>query len=211
MNLPLEASLPRHTVFYFDYADPASYVASALVPRLCRDGAASCSLEPVDSQVLATPTDPDWRTLTERAASLGLPLVRPARFPFDSHPLLRTSVFVRDRSGQEAMAAVADRIWRHVWALGEDPEDPDLLLRVSRDLALPEPTLREAPRDDAAARMLARLTERAAGRGVARVPALLVEGRLFQALDGIAAYAAEVRPHASGGASGDIPDWTFSG
>jgi 2-hydroxychromene-2-carboxylate isomerase len=168
--------------------------------------------------------DSYWRQVEQAARRFGLPIAAPARLPFDSKLLLETCLFVKERSGQEAMAAVADALWRAVWQEGEDPESEETALRAARAVAVPERALRESLGDPRLPEVLARLTRRAALRGVRRVPTVQLEDRLFTALEGAVEAERILRgelPMQGDGRSGgrdddsdgpgSVPDWTFSG
>jgi len=236
MNLPDHAHTPHHVVFYFDFGDPCAYIASRRLPRAAREAEAALTLEPVDARGLlegraavgACPAEVTreayWRQVEQAASRFGTPLERPARFPFDSKLLLETCLFVKERSGQEAMAAVADSLWRAVWQEGRDPEIEETALAAARAVALPERALEQSLGDPRLPEVVARLTRRAALRGVRRVPTVQLEDRLFTALEGtfeaerilrgelpMPGEAGADRRDDDSGPAGPVPDWTFSG
>jgi 2-hydroxychromene-2-carboxylate isomerase len=234
MNLPDHAHTPQNVVFFFDFADPYAYLASRRIPRAAREAQAALTLEPVDARGLlegraavgACPAEVSregyWDEVRATAERLGVPLLAPRRFPFDSRLLLETCIFVKERSGQEAMLAVADALWTAVWQSGADPEHQQTALEAARAVALPERALRESLGDPRLPEVLARLTRRAAMRGVRRVPTVQLEDRLFAGLEGFVAAERILRgelPMPEGRSQGDegredsgpMPDWTFSG
>lgn len=233
MSLPDHAHAPHHVVFYFDFGDPYAFLASRRIPRAAREAEAALTLEPVDARGLldgrsavgACPPevsrDAYWREVERTAESFGVPVTRPVRFPFDSRLLLETCLFVKERSGQEAMAAVAEALWGAVWQRSRDPESQDTAIEAARAVALPERALRESLGDPRLPEVLARRTRRAALRGVRRVPTVQVEDRLLATLEGAVVAERILRgelpmPERSGDEGGDdgpgsVPDWTFSG
>lgn len=241
MNLPRKTSAPEHAVFYFDFADPYSYVAAMRVPRLTVEAGAALTLMPVDARALGGGgglTGPQasealrdyvWRDVEAAARRLELPFRRPARFPFDSRLLLCSCLLVRDRSGQEAMQAVADSLWHEVWERGADPEDPETVVRAGRAVAIPESAMRKAHEDPGTCGVLSRFSARAAERGVVTVPTVDVEGVLYAGYEEMPRLEARLRgaplpesgdasspegePRSRGerGEGPDMPDWTFSG
>ncbi|MDQ7005710.1 MAG: DsbA family protein [Acidobacteriota bacterium] len=225
MNLPSRTTAPLHVTFTFDFADPFAYLVSKLVPRACREAEAALTLEPVHARRLGAaggvPPKP-WPAVEAAAARLGMEVRVPRRYPFDSARLLETCLFIKDRSGQEAMAAVTDSLWEAIWVLGEDPESRQTAIRAGRSVAVPEPALEKALADSRMPAMLERVTRRAADRGVDAVPAIRLDAGLFvgfeAVLDGVARLGGSL-PTGKGGARegpGDdddpaVPDWTFSG
>ena len=210
------------------------------VPRLTVDSGAALTLMPVDAHALGGSggmTGPQasealrdylWRDVEAAASRLDLPFRRPDRFPFDSRLLLCTCLLVRDRSGQEAMQAVAESLWHEVWERGADPEDPGTVVRAGREVAIPESALRRAHEDPGTCGILSRFSARASQRGVFTVPTVDVEGVLFSGYEELAELErrlrgepldaprnANAKPEDRGdsekGDSPDMPDWTFSG
>jgi 2-hydroxychromene-2-carboxylate isomerase len=232
VNLPRRASAPEHAVFYFDFADPYCYIAAMRVPRLTVDSGAALTLMPVDARALGGSggmTGPQaseslrdylWRDVEAAAKRLDLPFRRPDHFPFDSRLLLCSCLLVRDRSGQEAMQAVAESLWHEVWERGANPEDQDTVVRAGREVAIPESALRRAHEDPGTCGVLSRFSARASQRGVFTVPTVDVEGVLYSGYEEMAKLEQRLRGEpldASPGApskkgdSPDMPDWTFSG
>jgi 2-hydroxychromene-2-carboxylate isomerase len=212
VNLPARTTAPAHAVFYFDFLDPESYLAAMRIAALSRGGAVSLTLEPVAAATVTVDGERSWSLLRGRAASLGVPFEPPPCYPFASAPLLETCLFVRDRSGQEAMAAVAERIWHGVWRDGADPSDRAMALRAAEGAAVPETALAAALDDPKWPEMLARVTQRARERGVRTVPALLVEDDLVSGLDGILRAEGRLRgTRERTEPSAALPDWTFGG
>jgi 2-hydroxychromene-2-carboxylate isomerase len=236
MNLPDHAHTPQNVVFFFDFGDPYAYLASRRIPRAAREAQAALTLEPVDARGLlegraavgACPAEVSreayWDGVRQAAAQFGIPVEPPKRFPFDSRLLLETCIFVKERSGQEAMMAVADALWRAVWQDGADPEQERTAIEAAHAVALPERALHESLGDPRLPEVLARLTRRAAMRGVRRVPTVQLEDRLFAGLEGVVAGERILRgdlpmPESGNDGPGEdgrdgpgpMPDWTFSG
>ena len=244
VNLPSRATTPRHVTFYFDFLDPYAYLASNVIPEVCKQVQAALTLEAVDSRrlpretaLVRDATSPAVRAylledVRQAAGRLGVEFRQPAKYPFDASMLLETCLFIKDRSGQDAMAAVTESIWEAVWKHGSDPESRETAIRAGGEVAVPEKALLAALEDPRLPGMLERATERAAGRGVVNVPAVSLGDRLFIGLNEVLTSESLVRgkaepaPGASTRVSGkenrsedddddekgpSIPDWTFSG
>ncbi len=233
MKLPSRAISPRPIIFYFDFLDPFAYLAATRIPRACREAEASLTLEPVNSRVMPAVgavamgerSSKQWETAGRAADHFGVILNRPGKYPFDATRVLETCLFVRDRSGQEAMAAVADALWSAIWADGADPERLRTALTAGRGVAVPEQVLRRSLEDPRAPEMLARVTARALRRGVTRVPEVQVDQRLYLGFNEVLTAERVIRceqvqpgpgstadgPDEGEGGDVALPDWTFSG
>lgn len=224
MILPRETTTPRHAVFYFDFGDPYSYVAAGRIQRLCRELGVSLAMEPVNASALgqggAVANDEFWPRVARAAAVEGLTLRVPDRYPFDSTLLLKTCLFVRDRSGQEAMSAVADRLWQEIWQQGADPTDIATAVRVAQSVAIPGLALTTGLASPRVDQMLVRVTERARERGVRVAPTVQVEADFFPGIDALPAAEVRLRGERApsrgshdgpAGSPPTVPDWTFSG
>ncbi len=213
MNLPHRTTAPRHAVLYFDFADPESYLAAERIPRACRASATSLTLEPVSSVVLGGAPVAPAAAVVERARALRVPLR--VREPFDAEPCLRACLAVRDRSGQDAMAALAERFWHALWRDGLDLSAADALVRAAGGSGVPEAVLRAALEDPRTGEMLQRVTRRAAQRGVRQLPAVQIEDELFVGLERVTAVeerlAGRERPDGDEASGPNLPDWFFSG
>ncbi|HHN74013.1 MAG TPA: hypothetical protein ENK10_02165 [Acidobacteria bacterium] len=223
MNLPSRTTAPLHVTFTFDFADPFAYLVSRLVPRACREAEAALTLEPVHARRLAASSDQPrrpWAEVEAAASRMGMQVRVPRRYPFDSVMLLETCLFIKDRSGQEAMAAVIDSLWEAIWVLGEDPESRQTAIRAGRAVAVPDRALEEALADFRMPALLERVTRRAEERGVGAVPALRIDSRPYVGFEAVLAAVAELGARPAGRAlppdpdddqDPPVPDWTFSG
>lgn len=230
MTLPDRAHAPHHAVFFFDFGDPFAYLASRRIPRASREAEVALTLAPVHAGGLleqrasagaaARGQESSWESAAEAARRAGVTLRRPERYPFDSRRLLEACLFVRERSGQEAMTAVADALWQAIWERGDDPESIETAVEAGRGVAVPESAMRAGIEDPRITEVLERVTRRAALRGVRRVPTVQLEDRLFSGFDDVLEAERLLRgspaPDRDGRREGDddsgpIPDWTFSG
>jgi len=234
VNLPRRATAPEHATFYFDFGDPYAFLAARRVPSLLEARGMTLSLTPVDGGRLgeregagAGGLAPGVRgyvldDVARIAGVLRIPFRPPEVFPFDSLDLLGFCLYVRERSGQEAMAAVADALWHELWERGSDPTGDELIVRAAGDAGIPGTTLRAAIADPRLRERVARETARARSRRVGAVPAVVLESGLYSGFDAVArldpdlARAAGLAEESGdgprgGGRRGDMPDWTFSG
>ncbi len=213
MILPHRTTAPRHAVLYFDFADPASYIAAERIPRACRAAATSLTLEPVSASALGVVPGRAAGATLDRARALGVPLR--AREPFDADACLRACLFVRDRSGQDAMAALAERFWHALWRDGLDLADAGAVVSAAQGSGVPESVLRAALADPRTHDMLQRVTQRAAQRGVRQLPSVQIEDELFAGLERVTAVeerlAGRERPDGDEPGGPGVPDWFFSG
>ncbi len=125
-----------------------------------------------------------------RAAAYGLPPLRwPAGWPADSVAPARAATWAL-REG--AAAAYLAAYWRHVFAGGAPPADPDTLAAAARDAGLDDARLLGGLADPAVKAALRESTDAAWARGVRIVPTLERDGALHpgdDALDRLAPTA----------------------
>lgn len=106
-----------------------------------------------------------------RAQKLELPFKAPPRHPFNPLTLLRLAIALGSDS------AAIGVIFDHIWADGQDGQDPDSLARLAEKLGIDDLT---AVTSDAAVKDQLRLnTEAAVSNGVYGVPTFLIEGQIF--------------------------------
>lgn len=131
---------------------------------------------------------PPKRTWTYRwstwvASRLGVPYRVPAAHPFNPLGYLRLCLAAGNTP------TVIHRVFEALWTTGADPQDPELLRGLCRELgvapeALDDPAIKAQLRDN---------TERAAAAGVFGVPSLVVDGEVFWGADAMPMVAAYLR------------------
>ena len=106
-----------------------------------------------------------------RAQKLGLPFKAPPRHPFNPLTLLRLAIALGSDS------AAIGVIFNHIWADGQDGQDPDSLARLAEKLGIDDLA---AVTSDAAVKDQLRLnTEAAVSNGVYGVPTFLIGDQIF--------------------------------
>jgi 2-hydroxychromene-2-carboxylate isomerase len=106
-----------------------------------------------------------------RAQKLVLPFKAPPRHPFNPLTLLRLAIALGSDS------AAIGVIFDHIWANGQDGQDPDSLTRLAEQLGIDD--LAAATSDAAVKDQLRLNTESAVSNGVYGVPTFLIEGQIF--------------------------------
>ena len=106
-----------------------------------------------------------------RAQKLGLPFKAPPRHPFNPLTLLRLAIALGSDS------AAIGVIFDHIWADGQDGQDPDSLARLAEKLGIDD--LAAATSDAAVKDQLRLNTEAAVSNGVYGVPTFMIEGQIF--------------------------------
>ena len=106
-----------------------------------------------------------------RAQKLGLPFKAPPRHPFNPLTLLRLAIALGSDS------AAIGVIFDHIWADGQDGQDPDSLARLAEKLGIDD--LAAATSDAAVKDKLRLNTEAAVSNGVYGVPTFMIEGQIF--------------------------------
>lgn len=166
-------------VFFFDVADPMSYLAAERVERLL----GAVDWVPVDGTRLSDRDDRDDRCDVRGRAdacarSLRLPLVWPERFPQPAPRALRACMFACELGAGRAFALAAGRLG---FCGGFDVEDPETLAEAAAAAGLPLEACMEAAgeawRDDEL-RETAGILRRA---GIRELPAVWSGGRWLRA------------------------------
>jgi len=173
--------------WYFDFISPYSYLASESLHRLPDD----VELRP--RPILFAGLLQHWHTrgpaeiapmrrFTFRqvqwlADKHDIPLELPPRHPFNPLKLLRLCIAL----GNET--ALAQRLFRFVWAEGGSSDDPDRWRQLTRELEIDDveqcisaPEVKQRLREN---------TEQAIEKGVFGVPAFVVDGEIFWGFDSL--------------------------
>src|SRR5437763_7596151 len=173
--------------FYFDLGCPGSYLAAERVERLLGEVDWIPACGPAFSASSAHEAE-------ERAAALRLPLVWPERWPGGVPGAMRAAVYAAEGGAGARFALAAFRL---AYCGAYDLEDPEVLSELAAAVGVPrEGCLRAAAVElwrDQALSSAARPLER---RGVRRLPAFGLAGRLFEgepALSGAAALLRDTR------------------
>ncbi len=182
--------------WYFDFISPFSYLASASLERLphgielrARPILFAGLLQhwdtrgPAEIAPMRRFTFRHVRWLAERE---GIELEFPPQHPFNPLKLLRLCLLLG------AEPALAQRLFRFVWAEGRSADDPDHWQALLEELGVPDADNRiTAPeiKDE-----LRRNTEQALAADVFGVPGFVVDGEVFwgyDAMDFLRAYLAD--------------------
>jgi len=167
------------TAFFFDLADPGTYLAAERVEALLPGAAfVPASLEALRAGLGRPLGDaPAARaTIADRAAALGMPLVWPEFYPQPRRAAMRAAAFACEQGRGGAFVLAASRL---AFCGGFDLDDPEVLAEAAAaaGLALSDvldsvgDAVRDAEIDAAAARLLA--------AGADRLPAVRVGRVLF--------------------------------
>lgn len=190
--------------FYFDLKSPLAYLAAE---RVLYALPAPARWRPVLAAHLPTADSFDsfrcredeeiFRAeLARRAGELGLqPLRWPARFPFDSTLAMRAATYAASIGRAVPFAQAA---FRQAFAGGRDLAELDNVLIAAAACEMHPNAVKAAVKRAALARELHEATDRAAAEGVRDVPAVAVDGRVFEgerSLPAAAAFMREAREH----------------
>ncbi|MEO0428376.1 MAG: DsbA family protein [Pseudomonadota bacterium] len=173
--------MARSADWFFDFISPYAYLQFARLAELPND--VTLTLRPVLFAGLLEhwgqlgPAEiPLKRVHTAmvtrwRAEARGLPFRAPPRHPFNPLVLLRFHLALG------ATPAAAGVIFDHVWAEGQDGEEPESLARLAKKLGVAD--LAAVVGDPAVKAQLRANGEAAIAAGVYGVPSLAIEGRVF--------------------------------
>jgi 2-hydroxychromene-2-carboxylate isomerase len=176
-------------VFYYDLADPVSYLvaeqimsALPLVPEW----------EPVlASELAGTSSEANLKWLEQRVRELGLqPLRLPQSWPPDSGPAMLAATYAKQIGRAVAFSLAA---FRQTFAGGRDLGDENTILIAAAACEMHPTALLKGMQMRSVARALDAATNRARRVGAASLPAIQVEARVFSGLDAIDAAREALR------------------
>ena len=198
----------KHLALYLDVISPYASLAFERLPQALEGISHAVSYQPVlfASMLKAHgnlgPAEfkpkREWtyRHVLWLAQAQGTPLRMPAAHPFNPLALLRLALAC-SHDGQPNRW-VCETIFRHVWAEGGDPNDPQRLADLTQRL---QPVL--DPAGEAVKALLKDRSGQAIAQGVFGVPTIEAEGKLFWGLDALPM----LRDCLSGGAWFHGSDW----
>jgi 2-hydroxychromene-2-carboxylate isomerase len=180
----------KHITFYFDVISPYAYLAFERLPVALQGLSYQVTYKPVlfaamlnhYGQLGPAEIDPK-RTWTYRqmqwlAREHGIPLQAPASHPFNPISLLRLAL----ASGADSACNryVAETIFRHVWASGQEAGDTARWAELAAQLK-PQ----RAINDEAVKLELKANTDTAIAAGVFGVPSMQIDQDVFWGLDAL--------------------------
>jgi hypothetical protein len=198
----------KQLTFYFDFISPYAYLAFEKLPQVLQGLSFSVRYKPILFASLLKahgslgpaeiPAKRDWtyRHVLWQGQAQSTPLVMPAAHPFNPIELLRLAVAC-DAQGQPNRW-VCERIFKHTWAEGGLPTDPQRLAALMAEL---QPA-RETSDETVKAQLKAHSDE-ALAAGAFGVPTVAVDGKLFWGLDALPM----LRDYLDGGAWFQGPAW----
>lgn len=170
--------------FFFDVADPLSYLAAERVERLLGEvewvpvAGAALRDEPslsVDARGPSEAFDAAGRTHVDACArALRLPLVWPDRFPAAAPRALRACAYAGELGAGSAFALAASRL---AFCGGFDLEDPETLTEAAAAAGVPLDGCMEAANETWRDEALADAARVLRAHGIRRLPAVRVDGR----------------------------------
>ena len=177
----VDAAMTRQADWYFDFVSPFAYLQFEAFDRFPDDLAVS--LKPVlfagflgHWEHKGPAEIPAKRRQTYRychwlAGTRGVPYKMPPRHPFNPLTVLRLAIALG------AESEVVGLIFRHIWAEGNDGQDPESLAALAVSLGVEDLEARVG--DPAVKQQLRANTEEAIERGVFGVPTFAVGEELF--------------------------------
>ncbi len=198
----------KRLTFYFDFISPYAYLAFERLPLALQGISCAVSYQPVlfgsllkhhgnlGPAELASKREWTYRHVLWLAQAQGTPLRMPAAHPFNPLALLRLALACPQAGMPNRW--VCETVFRHVWAEGGDPTDPQRLAHLSEQL---QPAL--DPAGDQAKQRLRETTQAAIEAGVFGVPTIAVDDKWFWGLDALPM----LRDYLEGGTWFAGPDW----
>ncbi len=166
--------------FYFDLASPEAYLASERVLHVLP---APAQWQPIlaPSPVEGTAREELQSSLAARASELGLqPFRLPQPFPFDSSLAMRVATYAKSIGRTVPFAQAA---FRQAFAGGHSLQDRDYVLIAAAACEMHPAAVLRAADMRSVGEQLQRASGDARRAGVGSVPAIIVDGVLFQGED----------------------------
>ena len=194
--------------FYLDFISPYAYLAFEKLPQALEGLNVAVRYKPILFASLLKahghigpaelPRKRDWtyRQVLWLARAQGTPLALPSAHPFNPLALLRLAVACSPQG--EPNRWVCETIFRHTWAQGGDPLEPQRLAALTAEL---QPG--RAADDGSVKAQLKANSDEALARGAFGVPSIEVDGKLFWGLDALPM----LRSCLDGDAWFQGPDW----
>ena len=183
--------MANHSVFYYDFNSPYSYLAAERISGLF----AEAELEqpewkPISFGHLLQTTgrrpwsfeqdrEADFGEIARRAAERGLPEVRyPEGWPIDNYSLIpvRAATYAKEVGRIVSFSLAA---FRQVFAAGRNLSDPDNVLVAAAACELHPKAVLKAIESESVKRRLKEATEEALARGLTGIPTVAVGEELF--------------------------------
>jgi 2-hydroxychromene-2-carboxylate isomerase len=182
--------------FYFDPISPYAYLAFERLPQALEGCSYVVNYRPIlfagllkhwgqkGPAEIAPKRDWTVRQIAWIAHRHGIELQLPAAHPFNPLALLRL-LLASAPPGAFPNRLAVERVFRHVWQGGADPNDPARLQALASSLPS-----EQTPESDAVKQALRAATDEAIVRGVFGVPTVAVQDRLFWGVDALEMVAA---------------------
>jgi 2-hydroxychromene-2-carboxylate isomerase len=166
----------RAPIFYYDLASPECYLAAERVSSVLPVAA---EWEPVlGGATIASDHDPDRAAIERIAHERGLQPIRwPSRWPPDSRLALRAAAYAKSIGRATAFSLAA---FRQAFAAGRDLSDMNTIVIAAAACEMHPAAVIRAVGLRSVATALEQGTERAVASGVRRLPALCVDGLVYE-------------------------------
>ena len=183
-TLPSPAA-PEQPVFYYDLGSPECYLVAE---RIMSALPLVAEWEPVLAADVGVGTSPDRERLERLATALGIqPLRWPKRWPPDTHQAMLAATYAK-RIGRAV--AFSQAAFRQAFAGGRDLGEEDTILIAGAACEMHPSALLKGISLRSAAAGLEGAARRARAGGVGALPAIQIDGAVFEGLEAIEATAA---------------------
>lgn len=181
--------------FYFDFASPYAYLASARIDALAERWGRAVRWRPIllgavfkvsgGVPNLNKPLQGDYlRHDVPRCARLwGVPVHQPLPAPFPALAASRAFYWLDQVGGEHSPAALARALFHAHWAEGRDMALPENVLDVAASLGLDRDAVEAGIAEASVKERLRVETETAISRGVFGAPFFFVDGEAFWGAD----------------------------
>ena len=180
--------------FYFDFSSPYGYLAAQRIDALAARHGRSVDWHPIllgvifgitgQTPLIAQPLrGPYFRhDLLRLAREWQVPFVFPEHFPFHSVAASRAFYWLKDRSGEQAVA-LARAVLDAYWGQGRDGARPEQVAEIAGGLGVDREELKAALASPELKARLRQEVDDAVALGIFGSPTVTVDGELFFGCD----------------------------
>ncbi|WP_431274054.1 2-hydroxychromene-2-carboxylate isomerase [Variovorax ureilyticus] len=186
--------MTKSVEFYFDFGSPASYLAATQLPRLCAEAGAELVWKPMLlGGVFQATGNHSPATIRAKGPYMMQDLARFARrygvpFSFNPHFPVNTLLLMRGATGMqmhepERFAAYVDAMYRAMWALPRNLNDPATVEAVLQEAGFDAAKMLGLANAQDVKDRLKAVTQEAVERGVFGAPTMFVGQQMFWGQD----------------------------
>ncbi len=182
--------MTKSVAFYFDYVSPYSYLAQTQLPKICEKTGATIEYVPMllgalhkaveNKSPAFLPAKAKWifQDCVTWAQHYNLPIKWHPKFPFNTIPLLRATIWLQQTS-PEKVANFVELTFRALWEEGLDVTNPLAMSEHFVRCGVDVEALQAGVQQESVKGTLKNNMDQAVEKGFFGAPGFIVDGRVF--------------------------------